>query len=337
MKVSVMIPVYNSARYLPACLDSLTAQTLRDWEALLVDDGSTDGSQGICREYCGRDSRLRLLCQQHKGVSAARNLALEAAAGEWLFFLDSDDAIHPRLLEELLAQAEAGGSGMAFCLFDWLRGEEVEAALSRPDQGEAPRWRVLERPDALEQFYSSRVDKVVELSAMGGKLIRRELAGGLRFEEALTHGEDTLFLYRVLRQQPRVCYTTQRWYYYRRHSDSLMGGAVGVDFSQWGKGFRMMVQEEYQQGRLENASRCQQNLCMTLTDRIFLAREAGRKDVARELRGWLLEERRHPLYRGRSFTCKTAVFLCLYGYPLFHLVKLAIRWLRKAVRRLECR
>ena len=57
----------------------------------------------------------------------------------------------------------------------------------------------------------------------------------------------------------------------------------------------------------------------------------------RELRGWLLEERRHPLYRGRSFTCKTAVFLCLYGYPLFHLVKLAIRWLRKAVRRLERR
>ena len=332
-----MIPVYNSARYLPACLDSLTAQTLRDWEALLVDDGSTDGSQGLCREYCGRDSRLRLLCPEHKGVSAARNLAMDAAAGEWFFFLDSDDAIHPRLLKALVAQAEAGGSGMAFCLFDWLRGEEVEEVLSRPDRGEAPHWRVLEKLDAMEQFYSDRVDRVVELSAMGGKLIRRELAGELRFEEALTHGEDTLFLYRVLRQQPRVCYTTQRWYYYRRYSDSLMGGAVGVDFGQWGKSFRMMVQEEYQQGRLENASRCQQTLCMTLTDRIFLAKEAGRKDVARELRGWLLEERRHPLYRGRSFTCKTAVFLCLYGYPLFHLVKLSIRWLRKAAQRLEHR
>lgn len=332
-----MIPVYNSAQYLPTCLDSLTAQTFRDWEALLVDDGSTDGSQELCREYCSRDSRFRLLCPEHKGVSAARNLAMDAAAGEWFFFLDSDDAIHPRLLKALVAQAEAGGSGMAFCLFDWLRGEEVEEVLSRPDRGEAPHWRVLEKLDAMEQFYSDRVDRVVELSAMGGKLIRRELAGELRFEEALTHGEDTLFLYRVLRQQPRVCYTTQRWYYYRRYSDSLMGGAVGVDFGQWGKSFRMMVQEEYQQGRLENASRCQQTLCMTLTDRIFLAKEAGRKDVARELRGWLLEERRHPLYRGRSFTCKTAVFLCLYGYPLFHLVKLAIRWLRKAARRLERR
>lgn len=332
MKVSVIIPVYNSARYLRTCLESLLAQTFGDWEALVVDDGSTDGSGELCREFARRDSRIRLLTREHKGVSAARNLAMDAAAGEYLFFLDSDDAIHPRLLEALVTQAEASGSQMAFCLFDWLREEDVEQAAARLDHGEEPQWKILSAAQAAEQFHSNNIGRLIEWQSIGGKLIQSELLLKLRFAEDISRGEDTLLLYRIIGRQPKVCYFLQGWYYYRQHPDSLMGNTVGID-----KVLRIIVQAEYQQGRVKNASRWQEVLCEVLTDRIFLAEEAGRKDVAGTLRQRLREERRHPLYRRRGFVCKTAVFLCLYCYPLFHLVKLSIRCLRRLARRMRSR
>ena len=101
VKVSLIIPVYNTAAYLRDCLGSVMRQTFQDWEALVVDDGSTDGSGELCRELSQQDPRIRPASQENRGVSAARNQALERARGEYLFFLDSDDAIHPRLLEEL--------------------------------------------------------------------------------------------------------------------------------------------------------------------------------------------------------------------------------------------
>ena len=93
MTFSIIIPVYNVAPYLRECLDSLLAQTFTDWEAICVDDGSTDGSGAILDKYAARDGRFRVIHQSNAGVGAARNAALDAARGEWLFFLDSDDVI----------------------------------------------------------------------------------------------------------------------------------------------------------------------------------------------------------------------------------------------------
>lgn len=96
---SIVIPVYNVAPYLGECLDSLLAQTCPDWEALCVDDGSTDGSGAILDAYAEKDPRIQVFHQANGGVSSARNRALEAVRGEWLGFLDSDDMFHPQLLE----------------------------------------------------------------------------------------------------------------------------------------------------------------------------------------------------------------------------------------------
>ena len=91
--VSVIIPVYNVEKYLRQCLDSVLAQTYTKYEVLLIDDGSTDSSADICREYCKKDSRFKLYQKQNGGASSARNLGLENASGDYLFFLDSDDWI----------------------------------------------------------------------------------------------------------------------------------------------------------------------------------------------------------------------------------------------------
>lgn len=99
--VSVIVPVYNVASYLPACIDSVLAQTFADFELLLVDDGSTDGSGDICDDYACRDVRVTVLHQPNAGPAAARNAALDVAQGEYVAFVDSDDVIHRQYLEVL--------------------------------------------------------------------------------------------------------------------------------------------------------------------------------------------------------------------------------------------
>ena len=102
-KISIVIPVYGAEKYLPRCLDSLAAQTFADWECILVDDGSPDGSGAICDRYAQADPRFVVIHQKNQGGSAARNNGVDRARGEYLAFLDNDDAYSPFLLESVLA------------------------------------------------------------------------------------------------------------------------------------------------------------------------------------------------------------------------------------------
>ena len=97
--VSIIVPVYNVEEYLRECVDSILNQTYSDVEVILVDDGSTDQSGNICDEYAKMDSRIKVIHKKNGGVSAARNTGIGEASGEYLMFVDSDDAIHPELVE----------------------------------------------------------------------------------------------------------------------------------------------------------------------------------------------------------------------------------------------
>ncbi len=103
--VSVIVPVYKTEQYLRRCLDSVLAQTYPEWECVCVNDGSPDGSAAILEEYRAKDARFRILTQENSGISCTRNLALANMKGEYLIFLDSDDSIHPQLLEICVYQA----------------------------------------------------------------------------------------------------------------------------------------------------------------------------------------------------------------------------------------
>lgn len=110
-KVSVVIPVYNTAPYLHQCLDSVLAQTLREIELICVDDGSTDGSAAILKEYASKSpvsrTSINILTQENAGQSVARNIGTAHARGEYIYYLDSDDTLHPHALERLYQVAEA--------------------------------------------------------------------------------------------------------------------------------------------------------------------------------------------------------------------------------------
>ena len=99
-QISVIVPVYNAEKWLRRCVDSILAQTFTDFELLLIDDGSTDGSPAICDEYAQRDSRIKVFYQKNSGVSAARNSGLDHARGEWILFVDADDYLYEDVVSE---------------------------------------------------------------------------------------------------------------------------------------------------------------------------------------------------------------------------------------------
>lgn len=114
-KISVIVPVYNVAAYLPQCLDSILAQTLQETEIIVVDDGSTDNSPQICDEYAAKDTRIQVIHQQNKGPSSARNKGMAAACGKYIAFVDADDWIEPTMLQKLYDAAERDKSDVAVC------------------------------------------------------------------------------------------------------------------------------------------------------------------------------------------------------------------------------
>ncbi len=119
-KISIIVPVYNLKDYVREALDSVCAQTIADWECICVDDGSTDGTGMILDEYACRDARFHVIHQSNQGVSVARNVAIQAAKGRWICFLDGDDVLLPNYLKEVLAVLESKDTSIEFDFKNWL-------------------------------------------------------------------------------------------------------------------------------------------------------------------------------------------------------------------------
>ncbi len=196
-RISVIVPVYKVEQYLPKCIESILEQSLADFELILVDDGSPDGSGAICDRYAQRDSRLRVVHKPNGGVSAARNTALDLAAGQWVTFIDSDDWVAPHYLETLLGLAEGDGG------FDLVIGGYTAMSGNKPD-------RRLAFPDAAigsERFADLFTKhRIYDYGYIASKLYRRELVEqhGLRFNTAVSLGEDSFFMLDYLCHASRV-------------------------------------------------------------------------------------------------------------------------------------
>ena len=115
MKLSIIIPVYNTEKYLHRCVDSVLQQNMSDYELILVDDGSTDGSGKICDEYKEKDSRVKVIHTQNQGVSKARNTGLELSSGEYIGFVDADDYIDADMYEKLIEASIDSNADVCCC------------------------------------------------------------------------------------------------------------------------------------------------------------------------------------------------------------------------------
>ena len=124
-QVSIIIPCYNCEKHLERCLDSVLAQTCQDWEAIVVDDGSTDASAAVLAQYAARDSRFKVTRQANRGQSAARNRVLEMATGEYISFLDADDFYDAGFLADLLAEARRTGADVVMTNTRFVDGNKT--------------------------------------------------------------------------------------------------------------------------------------------------------------------------------------------------------------------
>lgn len=318
-KVSVIIPMYNSENYVKSCIQSVTGQSYGNLEIILVDDGSTDQGVSVCRELAEADGRIRLFRQENQGVSAARNHGIDAATGEYVFFLDSDDAIHPFLIEKMLQQAETNHAQLAFCGYRKLDGHGMEAALdggadlrgAPPEKGGPERWLTADEAGTEEWFHVKYTDT---FSGIGGKLILREALGNLRFDRGLINGEDTFFLYQLVRGQVKSVYCLEEWYYYRMHGESVTNTAGTARGMGYFESARRIRDGEYESGHGDFAMRWE----ILTVDQIRRSRAAqlGR-DAGQELRKIAMTELRHPLFRRICFSDRLLFRCCFACYPLY--------------------
>ena len=209
-RFSIIIPVYNVAPYLRECLDSVLAQTFTGWEAICIDDGSTDGSGRILEEYAGRDSRFKVMHKENGGVASARNLGLAVAVGDWIAFLDADDVWAPWTLEY---SARAIGENNDADLVRFNTGDFCEG-------GDLP-WNASQSvPFAFNvEDVSKRIDPGHVTCFFWGKIYRRDLVAGIKFENYKV-GEDLLFLMQCIVRARKQIHIKVCCYGYRQRMGS---------------------------------------------------------------------------------------------------------------------
>lgn len=207
--VSVIVPVWNVEPYIRQCLDSLTVQTYRHLEIILVDDGSPDGCGTICDEYAARDSRIRVIHQPNGGVAAARNAGLRRATGEWIAWSDPDDWAEPGFIEYLLTNAVSRGADIAMCGLYEERddGQHIQSPGNELMTAEAVLGELI-RDDRIRNYLCN-------------KIFRAELFRGLFFSEERKTLEDVALMYRLVLRSGHIACCPQPQYHYRIHCGGL--------------------------------------------------------------------------------------------------------------------
>ena len=209
--ISVIIPVYKVEDYLTACVESVLAQTYQAFEIILVDDGSPDRCPQMCDEFAARDSRIRVIHKPNGGLSSARNAGIDAAKGDYLAFIDSDDLWTPIFLDRLHAALTEAGADFSVCLFRRFQGE---APTELPRQAET---EVLSQREAFDCLFGIRNENMV---VAPNKLYRRKLFDSIRYPVGKLH-EDEAVIHEVIGAAQRAAWVEEEHYLYRQAPNSI--------------------------------------------------------------------------------------------------------------------
>ena len=213
MELSVILPVYNSERYVGRCMDSVLAQTMRDLELLIIDDGSEDNSGMICEEYAKKDKRVRVIHQQNAGASAARNVGICAAAGKYIGFVDSDDWIEPDMFGRLLHQAKTTDADVIMCdaTTVYSDGRTEADTITRLSEN-----TVLEKkdftPDLLLEMAGSACRCIYKNDDSRYSARRMKKAECFQFPIGVKFSEDRIFNLYAFGYTSRVSYLKESYY-----------------------------------------------------------------------------------------------------------------------------
>lgn len=210
--ISIIIPVYKVEKYLSKCLDSVLAQTYKNLEIILVDDGSPDACGEICDQYAQRDSRVNVFHKPNGGVSSARNAGLDRASGEYIYFVDGDDYIEPNLCQRVVELLELHDADIV--TFDCWRVTEEGTRLGGT---ETISDGLIVPEAALAELMKGHINNY-----SWNKIYRRYIFDDIRFPEGRVW-EDVAISYKVLLKARRIYCCNERLYYYLQRKDSITG------------------------------------------------------------------------------------------------------------------
>ncbi|MDD5783069.1 MAG: glycosyltransferase family 2 protein [Muribaculaceae bacterium] len=209
-KISIIVPVYNTAKYLERCIDSIVAQTYTDWELLLIDDGSTDRSGDICDRYAASDPRIQAFHKPNGGLTSARNHGLERASGEWITHIDSDDWVEPEMLAKMLAKAEESDADVVIgdFYFAWDDQRKLYQSIDWDDDKTA----------SLNRYIAS------VWTTAWGSIAKRSLYidNNIKSPEGITYCEDFHLMVRLCYFAKHIAHLKRPLYNYWQQQESLM-------------------------------------------------------------------------------------------------------------------
>lgn len=215
-ELSIIVPVYNAEKQLQRCLDSISSQSYQNFECILVNDGSTDQSGQICDAYMEKDPRFRVCHKQNGGVSSARNAGIKASRGQFLAFVDSDDALLPDYLAHLVSDARKYNADLVVAGHTLILND-VHTRISA-----VTGTCVCSPANEVDECFSRALATGI-LNTCWGKLFRRDAIQGCCFDETISWGEDTVFVLNCLRAGTVVRFSTWNEYLYYYTPGGLEG------------------------------------------------------------------------------------------------------------------
>lgn len=212
--ISIIVPVYNVEEYLEECIASILHQEFSEFELILVDDGSTDRSGSLCDEYAKKDKRISVIHQNNAGLSEARNTGIQAATGNLISFIDSDDYVHSAMYQLLYKNMVETESDISVCDFQYIYPHKLAVAESVRNE-----YKVLSSLEAVESIVRDGDRKMITAWC---KLYRKNLFDDLAFPKGRYH-EDEFITYRLFYHANSIAVSEAKLYYYRQRNNSITG------------------------------------------------------------------------------------------------------------------
>lgn len=211
--ISVIIPAYNAEKFIKYCIDSVLEQTYKNFEIIVINDGSTDSTELIVKKYAEKFSNIKLISKKNEGVSKARNVGLDNAKGEFIFFIDSDDTIDSRAFQLLIKYMD-DATDMVH-----IDCKIIKSYDDIVDDENVLKHSILSSKDMLYNIYE--VHKIVAVSVWG-YLYRKELFSDIRFPEDKIRGEDEAVITNIFAKCRQGVFLNKKYYYYYQNPHSIM-------------------------------------------------------------------------------------------------------------------
>ena len=212
-KVSIIVPVYNVELYIEDCLNSLLNQTYSNYEIILINDGSTDNSIEICSKY--NDQKIKIYNQNNKGVSIARNVGISLATGQYIMFVDADDMVSEKYIENLIKSIEETNTDMVVCGYTKEKAELVNKKNSQEIKGE-----IINANTMLENMMENNLQE----GYLWNKIFKKSIINdnSLEFKEGVNVWEDLYFVIEYLSKSDKIFAINEKLYYYRTREGSAV-------------------------------------------------------------------------------------------------------------------